>query len=1082
MSDLGRKQSFSLVDYTGEKIEKYNVLGWGNTINGELGLGDRIDAKEEQLSIPTTLPFSLSVKVRQIACGESHTLFVLEDGTLWSCGSNDHGQLGHENQKSRQPELVEGLDGRTIVRASAGYAQSFAIDDWGALYAWGSDSHGQLGLGLLDTQDKLVRRPRVVKSLATKVVVQVATGHFHSIVLTSAGEVYTCGSNSHGQLGIGVANGPNQTKPVLVELLVGFPAALITAGGFHCFILSKSAAVYGWGKNNVGQLGVGDTSDKCQPTQLATLRSLGVRYITAGSDHSAFLTHDGGVFTCGSSMYGQLGHGSLSNEVYPRKILEFGSVVTQIACGRCHTLCLANNKLYSFGLGSSGQLGDSSKSCSSPMHVTALKTHVYAVYAGGDQTFIVSNGSDNSVGPNVNEMEIDSGGFGVVSQQNGILDSCDYRRRDDTKQIQTITLEFVQQLASALEPVDQDLMTLVEIILASPACWNSSFINPKSSAPCTYKNIGIDLHLAAEVLSKLEGIKVSSLKELVDSVIYTNLLPKLPHQLRFVEILRVYVLIPLTPTFYEGTNPLQVFFAQRILNLPKELCSVVIMWLYNSPIEHITRLISVYKRLIVFLVDRYPKSKIQEANISKLDGLRAALCFLEHLHNQNRAVMRLSYHTFNIPQLSQKIDIRQELVNFLENKDRSRFVCFCDYPFVFDASAKTLLLQYDQITLMRTAMSSARSQFVSHPINALLNQITGSEPHLEIQYLNMVVSRQNIVQDTIQQLYHLNTHDLKKPLRVKFVGEEAEDAGGVRKEFFLLIIREILDPKYGMFRHYEESRLMWFNPETFEEDTYFFIIGLICGLAIYNFTIINLPFPLALYKKLLDEKVDINDLKELMPPVANSLQHVLDYTGDDFEDTFNLTFEISQESFGETKVIPLKPGGDKISVTLQNKAEFVDLYINYIFNTSVQRQFDAFRLGFLRVCVSTILNLFHAQELQAMIVGNEDYDWGELERNCTYKGIYHPKHPTILMFWEVFHSLSLSEKKQFLLFLTGSDRIPLVGMRAVKITIQPTQDERYLPVAHTCFNLLDLPQYQTKERLKYKLLQAIQQNQGFSLV
>lgn len=61
-------------------------------------------------------------------------------------------------------------------------------------------------------------------------VVQVATGHFHSIILTNAGEVYTCGSNSHGQLGIGVANGPNQTKPVLVELLVGFPAALITAG------------------------------------------------------------------------------------------------------------------------------------------------------------------------------------------------------------------------------------------------------------------------------------------------------------------------------------------------------------------------------------------------------------------------------------------------------------------------------------------------------------------------------------------------------------------------------------------------------------------------------------------------------------------------------------------------------------------------------------------------------------------------------------------------------------------------------------------------------------------------------------
>ena len=110
------------------------------------------------------------------------------------------------------------------------------------------------------------------------------------------------------------------------------------------------------------------------------------------------------------------------------------------------------------------------------------------------------------------------------------------------------------------------------------------------------------------------------------------------------------------------------------------------------------------------------------------------------------------------------------------------------------------------------------------------------------------------------------------------MGEEAEDAGGVRKEFFLLIIKDILDPKYGMFRYFEDSRLVWFNGQTFEEDQYFIIIGLICGLAIYNFTIINLPFPLALYKKLLDEKVDLHDLKELTPSVARSLEQLLEYT------------------------------------------------------------------------------------------------------------------------------------------------------------------------------------------------------------
>jgi len=67
------------------------------------------------------------------------------------------------------------------------------------------------------------------------------------------------------------------------------------------------------------------------------------------------------------------------------------------------------------------------------------------------------------------------------------------------------------------------------------------------------------------------------------------------------------------------------------------------------------------------------------------------------------------------------------------------------------------------------------------------------------------------------------------------------------------------------------------------------------------------------------------------------------------------------------------------------------------------------------------------------VTGNEDYDWGELERNCTYKNGYHVQDETIILFWEVFHSLTTEEKKQFLLFLTGSDRIPIIGMKALKV-------------------------------------------------
>ena len=354
-----------------------------------------------------------------------------------------------------------------------------------------------------------------------------------------------------------------------------------------------------------------------------------------------------------------------------------------------------------------------------------------------------------------------------------------------------------------------------------------------------------------------------------------------------------------------------------------------------------------------------------------------------------------------------------------------------------------------------------------------------------IPYLMLIVSRTNIVQETITQLQMANTADLKKPLRVKFEDEEAEDAGGVTKEFFMLLIKEILNPDYGMFKEYEESNMIWFNPNTFEDNSYYFLIGILYGLAIYNFTIINVPFPLILYKKLLNENLadySLADLAQLSPTTAKSMQQLLDYKEKDVEDVFSLTYTISQSSFGEVEEVPLKTGGEDIAVTSDNKNEYVKLYIEYVLFKSCEAQFDAFKKGFLKVVSARVLQLFHPQELMALVVGNENYDWNLLEELCEYKEGYSKDHDTVKNFWEVFRELSDDDKRKFLLFLTGSDRIPIAGMSSLKIKIQMTKDTNFLPVAHTCFNLLDLPDYGTKEKLRYKLLQAIQCTKGFGLV
>ena len=172
----------------------------------------------------------------------------------------------------------------------------------------------------------------------------------------------------------------------------------------------------------------------------------------------------------------------------------------------------------------------------------------------------------------------------------------------------------------------------------------------------------------------------------------------------------------------------------------------------------------------------------------------------------------------------------------------------------------------------------------------------------------------------------------------------------------------------------------------------------------------------------------------------------------------------------------------------------------------------------LKACESNVRNTIqnyvvtkHINYPILLQLGNENYNWYELQEITEYKNGFSADHHTIKLFWEVFHDLSHEQKKKFLLFLTGSDRIPILGMKAVKvklfihfnfsiikesellylmsflffvqIIIQRTSGgDSYLPVAHTCFNLLHLPVYNTKEKLRYKLLQAIQQPQGFALV
>lgn len=137
------------------------------------------------------------------------------------------------------------------------------------------------------------------------------------------------------------------------------PIRQIVAGGSHSAVLSCTGTIYIWGKNEFGQLGLNDQRNRYLPTLQVSLLEQKIAFVSLGEEHSAAITTEGGLFTWGAGMYGQLGHGRNINEILPRKVFELmGNCICQLSCGRCHTLVASNHgRVYSFGLNGSGQLG-----------------------------------------------------------------------------------------------------------------------------------------------------------------------------------------------------------------------------------------------------------------------------------------------------------------------------------------------------------------------------------------------------------------------------------------------------------------------------------------------------------------------------------------------------------------------------------------------------------------------------------------------------------------------------------------------------------------------------------------------------
>ncbi|PRP80534.1 hypothetical protein PROFUN_11847 [Planoprotostelium fungivorum] len=338
--------------------------------------------------------------------GKSPTRESVKQREVYSFGFNKMGALGlGNNEDSLEPSIIEGLKGKNIIKVRCGEQHSLAITEHGDLYAWGRGREGQLGQG--DRNNSPI--PLLVNALRHVKVIDVDSGSSHVVGLTETGRVYVWGrlyrlitnsdswfkfavempglrkqqiidrsvaqylSGSGNELSeeemmtslnnnFGNFVPYNQTVPMYVGGILSKRKIInVSAGYAYTIAADDQGNVFSWGFNEKGQLGLGHRFNQENPQQVTQLDGVRIVKTACGMQHTAMLSDEGHLYTCGLGVFGQLGHGEPRDSLLPRVIETLSSAgekIKDIALGSFFTMAISTNgKAWSWGHGEYGQHG-----------------------------------------------------------------------------------------------------------------------------------------------------------------------------------------------------------------------------------------------------------------------------------------------------------------------------------------------------------------------------------------------------------------------------------------------------------------------------------------------------------------------------------------------------------------------------------------------------------------------------------------------------------------------------------------------------------------------------------------------------
>lgn len=364
-----------------------------------------------------------------------------------------------------------------------------------------------------------------------------------------------------------------------------------------------------------------------------------------------------------------------------------------------------------------------------------------------------------------------------------------------------------------------------------------------------------------------------------------------------------------------------------------------------------------------------------------------------------------------------------------------------------------------------------RMKYFRDKMNNLINEDEG---------IYITVKRSNILETSYKEIGYENMLDDCKrdkwfgDFDITFEDEEGVDAGGLKREWFTKLIQSFFNQEDGDPLFVPTGNEYCYQPNTKFDDNlqYFKFAGLVIARAIVEGLCIEQHFSLPFIKLILHRNVCFNDMQNYNVSMFNSFESILntDIDNDPYSEYY---FEATKVDSDGMETVQLVKGGENIRVTNENKKKYVHLMTQYYLKESIKSQLEAFSEGFDLIIKHQDARIFTSSEFELVICGVPKINVDDLKKNFIYEDGYNENTPVVVLFFQAISKWSQENLAKLLLFFTGTSKLPADGKTKEKLILGNGGERDNYPVAHTCSNKIDLPEYETEEELNEKFMLAI---------